>query len=85
MAYDMALKGGTMTLMIQEVYDAFMAAGAGEEKARAAAEAIAGYENRFQAIERKVDVLTWMAGTTLVITLANVSISVAVLLKLIGA
>ena len=74
-----------MTLMIREVYDAFMATGISEEKAKAAAEAIAGYENRFAAIERKLAVLTWMAGTTLIITLANVSISVAVLLKLIGA
>ena len=32
--------------MIAEVYDALIAAGAPEEKARKAAEAIAGYENR---------------------------------------
>ena len=33
--------------MISEVYDAFIAAGAPEDKARKAAEALANYENRF--------------------------------------
>jgi hypothetical protein len=33
-----------MSTMISEVYDAFKEAGASEEKARKAAEAIAGYE-----------------------------------------
>ena len=34
-----------MTTMIAEIYDALVAAGSPEEKARAAAEAIAGYED----------------------------------------
>ncbi len=41
-----------MTTMIAEVYDALLAAGAPEEKARRAAEAIAGYEDRFIAIDQ---------------------------------
>jgi hypothetical protein len=40
-----------MTTMIAEVYDGLIAAGSLEDKARKAAEAIAGYENRFPAIE----------------------------------
>ena len=72
-----------MTLMIKEVYDALKEAGAGEEKSRAAAEALAGYENRFQKIERELYVLKWMVGTLIGITLSNVAISVAMLLKLI--
>jgi hypothetical protein len=36
-----------MTTMIAEVYDALIAAGAPEDKARKAAEAIASYEDRF--------------------------------------
>ena len=48
-----------MTIMIAEVYDAFKEAGASEEKSRAAAEAVASYENRFAAIERKLTLLTW--------------------------
>jgi hypothetical protein len=40
-----------MTTMIAEVYDALIEAGASEEKARAAAEAIAGYDDRFNRID----------------------------------
>jgi hypothetical protein len=51
--------------MISEVYDAFLAAGAPEDKARKAAEAIASYENRFSRIEADLPVLKWMTGTIL--------------------
>jgi hypothetical protein len=51
--------------MISEVYDAFIAAGAPEEKARKAAESIANYENRFSRIEAGLLVLKWMTGTIL--------------------
>ena len=40
--------------MIAEVYDALVAAGSPEDKARKAAEAIAGYEDRFGAIEQRL-------------------------------
>jgi len=59
--------------MIAEVYDALVAAGSPEDKARKAAEAIAGYENRFAAIEQRLTriegdlkLLTWMIGFNLV-------------------
>jgi hypothetical protein len=52
-----------MATMISEVYDAFIAAGAPEEKARKAAESIANYENRFSRIEPDLLVLKWMTGT----------------------
>ena len=35
-----------MTIMLAEVYDAFLSAGAPEDKARAAARAIADYDGR---------------------------------------
>jgi hypothetical protein len=61
-----------MTTMIAEVYDALVAAGSPEDKARKAAEAIAGYENRFTAIEQRLTriegdlkLLTWMIGFNL--------------------
>ena len=64
-----------MTTMIAEVYDALLAAGSPEDKARKAAEAIASYENRFAAIEQrftKVDgdlnLLKWMVGFDLAAT-----------------
>ena len=40
-----------MTTMIAEVYDALIEAGASEEKARKAAEAIASYDDRFNRID----------------------------------
>ena len=40
-----------MATMISEVYDAFIASGAPEDKARDAAVAMAAYESRFNKIE----------------------------------
>ena len=54
-----------MATMISEVYDAFIAAGAPEEKARKAAEAIANYDIRFNRIETDLLVLKWMVSTIL--------------------
>jgi hypothetical protein len=58
--------------MIAEVYDALVAAGSPDDKARKAAEAIAGYENRFAGIEQRLTpiegdlrLLTWMIGFNL--------------------
>jgi hypothetical protein len=48
--------------MISEVYDAFIAAGAPEDKARKAAEALADYENRFNRIDAELVMLKWMVG-----------------------
>jgi hypothetical protein len=46
-----------MSKMIFEVDDALREAGASEEKARKAAEALAGYENRFTQLDRALDAL----------------------------
>lgn len=51
-----------MTTMIAEVYDALVSAGADEQKARRAAEALAAHESRFAAIETRLAVLTVMVG-----------------------
>lgn len=48
--------------MISEVYDAFIAAGAPEDKARKAAEALADRENPFSRIDAELIVLKWMVG-----------------------
>lgn len=60
-----------MPAMISEVYDAFIASGAPEEKARKAAEAIAAYDGRFGRIESELvaihgdlNLLKWMNGVT---------------------
>jgi hypothetical protein len=61
--------------MIAEVYDALLAAGSPEDKARKAAEAIAAYENRFTAMDQRfakiegdLKLLTWMVGFNLAAT-----------------
>lgn len=51
--------------MVVELYDALKDAGASEEKARAAASAIANYENRFNKVETDLLLLKWMVGAIL--------------------
>jgi hypothetical protein len=51
--------------MISEVYDALLAAGSPEAKARKAAEALASHENRFSKIEADLLDLKWMVGAIL--------------------
>jgi hypothetical protein len=63
--------------MIFEVYDALKEAGASEDKAKKAAEALAASENRFNKVESDLNLLKWMVGF-------NLAISVGVLLKLFG-
>ncbi len=46
-----------MSLMLGKTYDALLSAGAPEEKARDASEEIAGFESRFNQIERDLHVL----------------------------
>ncbi len=48
--------------MLSRTYDALIAAGAPEDKARAAAEELAGYESRFAKIETDLAVIKWMLG-----------------------
>ncbi len=66
-----------MATMISEVYDAFVAAGAPEDKARKAAEASANYDRRFDGIEREVLkvqteilLLKWMVGFVIALDVA---------------
>ncbi len=44
-----------MTVIIQEVYNAFKEAGVSEETARDAAEALTGYGDKFHELEREID------------------------------
>ena len=65
-----------MPTMLSEVYDALLEAGASEEKARKAAEAVVQYDQRFAGLEQKivqldgrVSLLHWMEDTKIVLTL----------------
>lgn len=65
-----------MATMVSEIYDALLEAGASQDKARKAAEAVANYETRFNKLEQDNVLLKWMAGF-------NIALSLAVLLKLL--
>ena len=59
-----------MAMMLAKTYEAFRDAGASDEKAREAAEEIAGFENRQAAIEADMKLLKWMLGVNLAFSLA---------------
>jgi hypothetical protein len=66
-----------MALQLGSLRDALLDAGASPEKADRAAEEAAGYENRFDAVDRRlgeldgrVSLLTWMVGFNLAMTIA---------------
>lgn len=59
-----------MAMMLFKTYEALRAAGAPDDKAREAAEEIAGFENRLAAIEADVKLLKWMLGVNLAFSLA---------------
>jgi hypothetical protein len=61
-----------MAVMLSKTYDALIAAGAPEEKARAAAEELAGYEGRFAKIETDLAVLKWMVDVNLAASISLV-------------
>jgi hypothetical protein len=61
-----------MAVMLSKTYDALIAAGAPDDKARAAAEELAGYESRFAKIETNLAVLKWMVGVNLAASLSLV-------------
>lgn len=61
-----------MTIMLSKTYDALKAAGAPDDKAREAAEEIAGYENRLAGIESEPKLVKWMIGFNLALSVAVV-------------
>jgi hypothetical protein len=78
-----------MPLMLSKTYDALREAGASEDKAREAAEEIAGYENRLVKIETDLVAIretmatkTWVLSAMLAQTFAILG-GVAALLRLL--
>jgi len=59
-----------MAMMLSKTYEAFRAAGAPDDKAREAAEEIAGFENRLTNIEADMKLLKGMLGVNLAFSLA---------------
>lgn len=61
-----------------KTYDALRDAGASDEKARAAAEEIAGFENRLASLDAGMRLLKWMVGI-------NLTATVSILLRLLSS
>ena len=61
-----------MPVMLSKTYDALVAAGAPEDKARAAAEELADYESPFAKIETDLAAVKWMVGVNLAASLSLV-------------
>ena len=59
-----------MALQLAALREALLEAGASPEKAGAAAEEVASYENRLTKIKGDLSVLKWMAAFNLAMTLA---------------
>jgi hypothetical protein len=64
-----------MALQLGALRDALIDAGAQPDKARAAAEEAALYENRLASMDSRLSVLTWMVG-------ANLALTIGILFKL---
>ena len=63
-----------MALILVELYDALKNAGADDDHARKAAEAVASYDDRLARMERRLDVLTYMVGTNVTLTLLAIGL-----------
>jgi predicted component of type VI protein secretion system len=57
-------------MLIEEVYDALKEAGASEEKSRAAARAIATYEDRLADVRPTLRLHNWMLATIIALNIA---------------
>lgn len=67
-----------MAVMLSKTYDALRDAGASDEKARDAAEEIAGFENRLASLDADMRLLKWMVGI-------NLTATVSILLRLLSS
>ncbi len=58
-----------MALMLSKLYTALREANVPEDKAAAAAEEVAGFENRLANVEARLPLVTWMSGFNVMLTL----------------
>jgi hypothetical protein len=69
-----------VSTMISEIYDAFLAAGTPEDKARKAAETLANYDDRFSRldgavlrVQSELVLLRWMVGFVIALNIATLT------------
>ncbi|TAJ81313.1 MAG: integrase [Gallionellaceae bacterium] len=70
-----------MSTMIVEVYEAFKDAGASEEKASKAAQAMADYDSRFARMEGSIESLRWMVGIGIALNMAILGLIVNTIIR----
>lgn len=58
-----------MALMVGALYDALKDAGVADEKARKAADEVAGFDNWISGLEGRMVLLQWMVGTNIALTI----------------
>lgn len=58
-----------MALMMGALYDALKSANVDDEKARKAAEEVASFEQRINAIAGELSIVKWMVGSNIALTL----------------
>ena len=61
-----------MPIMLEKLYDALRAADVPDDKARAAAVEGANFDHRLNNVEARLQLLTWMIGFNLALSLAIV-------------
>lgn len=77
-----------MAAMLKNIYEALIEAGASETKAGAAAEEVAGYENRlsqidvrFEKVEAKLNLLAWMVTFVIGLCVVNLGLLLELALR----
>ena len=63
-------------MVIEEIYDALIEAGASESKASAADRAMTNYGTRTSKIESDINLLKWMVGANIALTVGGVGLLV---------
>jgi hypothetical protein len=74
-----------MTTLNAELYDALRAINVPDDKARAAASALDGYDSRFTKIEADMTTLKWMVGVNLTVSLLVLAAMLTFLLRYLPA
>jgi len=71
-----------MTLVVKEIRDAFREAKVSDEAADAAGKIIADQDARVEKVESRLNLLTWMVGTNVVLTIAVIGGVIGILTRL---
>jgi hypothetical protein len=71
-----------MTMVVKEIRDAFREAKVSDATADAAGAVIAAQDARVTQVESRLSLLTWMVGTNVVLTIAEIGGIIGILTRL---